>query len=721
MAIHFCENSKTFYLDGKDISYIFCLDQNYVEHLYFGKKIPQDSLEYSRSGGAALSGGIRHGDWNRYCEHIPTEFSFFGRGDFREPCVLVENSSGSRISELLYHSYEILNHKPRLNGMPSMDGDETLVLHLKDCVTGFGADMYYTVYEDTNVIARRIVYRNDGDEKVVLRRAYSFSMSLPGNEYEVLSLYGAWIHERRMQRIPIHHGVVSIDSKYTSSSAALNPFMAIMSPTATEQQGEVWGVNLVYSSSYVLKAEGTMNGDTLLTGGINDFDFCWHLNPGDTFETPEVVLAYSNEGIGGMSRAYHDAYRNHLIHSKYAKASRPIVMNIWEGLHYDFDTEKLKSIVDDVAELGIDTLVIDDGWYGKSLEGGGSLGDWYVNENKLKGGLKDIIDYAKSKGMRLGLWFEPEIVSATSDFYQKHSDYIVKIPEREPCLGMRRYVLDLTRKEVRDCIVEAVNRILRENEIAYVKWDYNRNVTDAYSLGRNPVEQAEFSHRYALGLYDLLERVVNANPNVLFEGCAAGGSRFDPAMLHFFSQIWTSDNTDADDRVAIQYGTSIVYPLSTMSCHVSSCPNNNTRRVIPWETRTHIAGLGATGYEVKPTDFTDEIKGMVTADIKEYRNCEDLILNGDLYRLENPMESRYFAVAIVAKDKSKAVMVAYRGLDKPGCTPKRIRMQGLAEGKQYYIPELQCSVAGLTLMQVGIPLRLPHADFQSVKYHFEEG
>ena len=720
MSIIYSEKHKTFYLDGKDISYILGLDQDYIEHFYFGKKIPHESLTFSRGGGAALSGGIRYGDWNRYCEHIPTELSFFGRGDFREPCVLVENQAGDRISELFYQGYEILSEKPKIKGMPSLEGRETLVIHLKDSITGFGADLYYTVYEDVNVISRRIVYHNEGNEKIVMRRAYSFSMSLPGNEYEVLSLYGGWIRERRMERIPINHGVVSLDSKYTSSSAALNPFMAVMTPGATETSGEVWGVSLVYSSSFALKVEGTMNGDTLLTGGINDFDFCWNLEPGEAFETPEVVLAYSNEGIGGMSRAYHDAYRNYLIHPNYAKKSRPIVMNIWEGLSYDFDTDKLKAIVDTVADTGIDTLVVDDGWYGKSLDGGGSLGDWYVNESKLKGGLKEIIDYAKSKNMKFGLWFEPEIISSTSDFYKEHPDYIVHIPGREPCLGMKRYVLDLTRKEVRDYVVNSVNRILHDNEIAYVKWDYNRNVTDAFSLGRSPEQQAEFSHRYALGLYDLLERIVKANPNVFFEGCAAGGSRFDPAVLHYFPQIWTSDNTDADDRAAIQYGTSIVYPLSTMSCHVSSCPNNNTRRVIPWQTRTHIAQLGATGYEVKPIDFTDEIKEIVSADIKDYRCCEDLILNGDLYRLENPMESRYFAEAVVAKDKSKAIMVVYRGLDKPGCTPKRIRMQGLAEEKQYYIPELSCSIYGSTLMQVGIPLRLPHADFLSVKYHFEE-
>lgn len=712
MSISFNEREKTFYLEGKNISYIFCLDQDYVEHLYFGKKLPQDSLLYSRMGGSALSGGIRYGEQNRFCEHIPAELTFFGRGDFREPCVLVENPAGDRISELLYTGHEILKQKPCISGMPSLDGEETLVLHLKDAVTNFGADLYYTIYEDTDVITRRIIYYNGGEGEVILRRAYSFSMSLPGTDYEVLSLYGSWVRERKMQRIPVQHGVISIDSKYTSSSATLNPFMAVMESGATEQHGEVWGVSLVYSSSFVLKAEGTMNGNTLLTGGVNDFDFSWKLESGACFETPEVVLAYSQDGIGGMSRTYHDAFREHLINPNYVKKERPIVMNIWEGLYYDFDTEKLKEVTDKVAETDIEVLVVDDGWYGKSIPEGGSLGDWYVNRKKLKNGFEDVIAYAKSKGIKFGLWFEPEVVSNTSDFYREHPDYIVRTSDREPCLGMNRYILDLTRAEVRDAIVQMVNTVLEENEIAYVKWDYNRNVTDSFS--------PEFSHRYVLGLYDILNRIVCANPQILFEGCAAGGSRFDPAMLSYFPQIWTSDNSDAEDRTMIQYGTSIVYPLSAMSCHVSSCPQHNTKRMVSWETRTTIAQLGAFGYEVHPDDFTDEVKQAVVKDIARYKAEQQLILEGDLYRLENPMESRYFAVAIVTKDKSKAMAVFYRGVDKLACTQKRIRIQGLAEKKQYYIQELGCTLSGITLKQVGIPLKLPHADFQSVKYHFEE-
>ena len=363
MSVTYCAETQTFYLDGKDVTYALCLTAGYPEHLYFGKKIPHDSLLHMRTGGAAEA-TICFGDLPRNMHTIPSELTNYGRGDYREPAILVENPAGDRISELLYAGHEILSEKPKISGMPSMDGGETLVLHLKDTLTDFEADLYYTAYDDCNVIARRVVYRNGNNGRSILRRAYSFSMSLPGNAYRMLSLHGAWCRERRMEIIPIHHGVVSIDSKRLSSSAALNPFMGILSENADENVGEVYGVNLIYSSSYVLKAEGTSGGDTLLCGGINDFDFHWVLEAGEEFETPEVVLAYSDCGLGGMSRAFHDAYRNHLINKRYVRKPRPLVLNNWEGTHFDFTQEKLMAIVDGAAGTGIDTFVLDDGWFG---------------------------------------------------------------------------------------------------------------------------------------------------------------------------------------------------------------------------------------------------------------------------------------------------------------------------------------------------------------------
>lgn len=726
MSITFDKSTKTFYLDGKNVTYAFFInDYGYAEHLYFGAKIAHDDLTYSRTAGATSTIATPPGKDTpsyhlRSYQQFPSELSFYGTGDYREPAVEIVNKSGDRLTELLFDSYEILDTKPKMKGMPSMEGGETLVLHLKDAVNGFAADLYYTTYDDTDVIARRAVYKNGGESGVTLRRAYSFTFALPGQNYEFLSLYGAWAKERHIERIPLHHGVISIDSKRGSSSATLNPFMALLEKGATETTGEVYGFSLAYSSSYVLKAEGNPDGSTLVTGGINDFDFAWVLEAGEKFETPEIVIAFSNEGLGGMSRAYHDAYREHLINKRYVKAHRPLLINNWEATYFDFNYEKLKGIVDAVEGTGIDTFVLDDGWFGVRNSDSTGLGDWFVNEDKLKGGLKGIIDYVHSKGMNFGLWFEPEMISEDSDLFRAHPDYAIGVLDRPRCYSRHQFVLDLTRADVRDYIVNSVNKVLHENEIEYVKWDFNRNITENFSFGRAPERQAEFAHRFALGLYDILERIVNANPDIFFEGCAGGGSRFDPGVLCYFPQIWTSDDTDAEERSFIQYGTSLVYPLSAMSCHVSICPNHQTGRTTPYDTRANIAQLGATGYELDTTTFTDEDRAATAVQIKEYRESQDLVLCGDLYRIDSPETSNFFTVAVVAKDKTRGFVVCYRRMGGVNTEIKRIRFAGLDSGKNYYVRELDRTLSGATLMNVGIVPSYPRGDFGSVKYHFEE-
>ncbi|MBQ4043803.1 MAG: alpha-galactosidase, partial [Clostridia bacterium] len=597
---------------------------------------------------------------------------------------------------------------------------ETLVLHLKDAINGFAADLFYTVYDDSDVIARHIIYKNEGSSPVTLQRAYSFTLSLPGHDYEALSLYGGWAKERHIDRVPLHHGVTSIDSKRCTSSTQLNPFLALLSPGTTEASGEAIGFSLVYSSSWTLKAQGCDSGDTIVTGGIQDFDFAWKLEAGESFATPEVVIAYSTEGLGGMSRAYHDAFREHLINKRYVKQHRPLLINNWEGTYFNFDCDKLKAIVDAVEGTGIDTFVLDDGWFGKRDNDRSGLGDWVVNETKMVGGLKTVIDHVHAKGMKFGLWFEPEMVSEDSDLYRAHPDYAIGVPGRPHCYGRHQLMLDLTRADVRDYIVGAVNKILDENEIDYVKWDYNRNVTEPYSLHLPADRQSEFAHRYALGLYDICERIVNGNPDIFFEGCSSGGARFDPAMLHYFSQIWTSDDSDAEERTFIQYGTSIVYPLSSMACHVSICPNHQTGRTVPFATRADIAHLGATGYELDTTTFTDEDRAAAAKQTEEYRACQDLILSGDLYRIDNPAEGNFFTEAVVAKDKSEAILVCYRRMGSVNNEIKRIRMQGLDPHKNYYVRELDRTLSGAALMNAGLVPKFAKGDFLSVKYHFEE-
>ncbi len=726
MAICFDTESKTFWLDGKGVSYSFFVNSlGVAEHLYFGKTIPHDSLMLYRYYGGLQNAirpqGVPEDERIWSYNYMRTELSFFGTGDYREPCVLVDHASGDRLSDLLYVGHDIVKKKPGISGMPSLSGGETLILHLADRTNGFAADLYYTVYSDVPVIARRIVYRNGGSAAATLRRAYSFTMGLDGQNYDVISLWGSWAHERFMQRTPIQQGTIVIDSKATTSSPVLNPLLIVCEKGADEHYGEVFGFNLVYSSSYVLKAQGDGSGHTLVTGGINDFDFYWTLQPGEEFETPEAVIAYSANGLGEMSRAFHDAYREHLINRRYVKAPRPLLLNNWEGTSFNFNLEKLKQIVDAVEGTGIDTFVLDDGWFGYNRNGETSgLGDWdIVNPNKLPGGLQPLIEHVHSKGMKFGLWFEPEMVNEDSEVFRAHPDYIIGVPGRSHGKGRCQFVMDITRKEVRDLIVEKINRMLREHAISYVKWDFNRNVTESYSVGRSAEEQSRFAHLYALGLYELLERIVEANPDVFFEGCAAGGGRFDPAMLHYFSQIWTSDNSDAEARTMIQYGTSMAYPLSSMSCHVSAAPNHQTRRMTSMKTRADIAHLGATGYELDTTVFTDEDREAVRAQIEEYRRCQELILTGDLYRLANPFEGNFFCFEVVSKDKKAATVTAYRRINICNDYPKLIKLRGLDPKACYYIPELDQVFHGATLMNAGVRLKIRGGDFVTVKYHLQ--
>lgn len=717
MAIIFNEETSTFYLESKNLTYAFKISAGYLEHLYFGKKIGRDDLSYTLTAGSnPLHSFAPHG--TSY-EFFAPEITFFGTGDYREPTVHVINENGDRLSELLYDGFDILDEKPLISNMPSMTGGETLVIHLKDAVTLFCADLYYTLYDDCDVLSRRIVYKNNGENKITLDRAYSFTLQLPDNNYNVLSLYGSWARERAIQKAPLVKGVITIDSKKTTSSNILNPFMAVLSEDATETNGMAVGVSLVYSSSFALKAQGTHRGDTIITGGINDFDFAWILEKGEKLETPEAVIAYSADGIGAMSRAFHDAFRNHLINKNFVFKKRPLVINNWEGTEFHFTEEKIKAIIDGATNTNLDTFVLDDGWFGVRENEKSGLGDWYVNTDKLPCGIKGISDYAHEKGFKFGLWFEPEMLNIDSDLYRAHPDFAIQSENRPHCAGRGggQLVLDITRADVRDYIAEVINKVIRENGIDYVKWDSNRFVTESVSKNLPAERQREFAHRYALGLYDLMDKIILANPNVFFEGCSGGGARFDPAMLYYFPQIWTSDNSDAQERTYIQYGTSICYPLSSMSCHVTSPHRRPTTTL---KTRADIAGLGTFGYELDASSFTDEDRAQAREVVNEYTSWNaDLVLNGDLYRIENPFESNYFAEAIVSKDKTKAILVCYQRTWIYNAHMKHIKMAGLDENKTYYVPELDKTFKGSTLLNVGFVMNL-RSDFATVKYHFIE-
>ena len=714
MSICFDNITKTFYLESAELSYVFKIDKfGFLEHLYYGARIARDDLEYSifrtaRGHSAYLADMNRENTF----EVLSQEFPTYGRGDFRE-CAFAFDNAGVRVGDFKYKNHAILAEKPEIAGMPSVKGKETLVVTLRCDLNNIEIDLYYTVFEDLPVILRHNEIRNCGNNEIKIDRAYSFSIDLPDSDFEFLSLYGAHVRERHVQKNKLHHGVVSIDSKYGVSSSQLNPFAAIMRPNADEESGEVYGFNLVYSGNFVIKAQVGQNDIARVQGGINDYDFAWTLNVGESFATPEAVMVYSNAGLGKMSRAFHDLYRRYLINPRFVNESRPIVLNSWEAVYFDYDEKKICELIAAIKGTGIDTFVLDDGWFGNRNDEFTGLGDWTPNPEKFPNGLKPVIDFTHENGLKFGLWFEPEMVIEDSNVYRAHPDWIIHVDGLEPCQGRFQYVLDLTREDVRDHIVEIVSKCLRENDIDYVKWDMNRSLTENYSKHLES-RGKEFAHRYVLGLYDICERIINGFPKIFFEGCASGGCRFDAAMLYYFPQIWTSDNTDALARCPIQYGTSMCYPLSSMSCHVSVCPNHQNGRVTDFSSRTDIASLGATGYELDPRRLTKDEIETIKVDTAAHLNREHLILDGDLYRLSYPANGKLFAEQIVSKDKKESYIVVMRALCQANGNAERVYPRGLCADKLYRIEELYgLTLHGSTIMNAGLLINFEQGDFKT--------
>ena len=720
MAIYFDKQTKTFYLESKESTYAFRVCEfGFLNHLYFGKKIARDDLNYSvyyqdRGHENFIAEGRLHSH-NQYLNECPT----IGRSDYRESMIALNDSRYSRISELKYASHKIYNDKPVLEGMPSLRGGKTLAVTLKDEYNNSEVILYYTVYDELPVILRRTEIINKGKKPLKIDRAYSFALDLDDEKWDAITLHGAWARERFIERTPLHHGIFAIDSKRCASSGQINPFMVLCRKNADEDSGEVLGFNLVYSGDFVFKAQVNQIENTRVLGGINDYDFEWELGKGEKFSTPEAVMVYSDGGIGKMSRIFHDLYRKYLINPRYVDKVRPIVINNWEATYFDFDTKKLCDIIDSVKGTGIDTLVLDDGWFGERNSDKTSLGDWYVNMKKLPGGLKPIIDHAHKNGMKFGLWIEPEMISENSELYKAHPDWAIHVPGIKPCHGRDQQILDLTRDEVVDYVIEVMSKILSENDIDYVKWDMNRTMTENYSehLGKN---NKEIHHRYMLGVYKICEALVNGFPHIFFEGCSAGGARFDPAMLYYFPQFWTSDDTDAYMRTFIQYGTSLCYPLSSMSCHVADCPNHQTGRTTPFNSRADIAHLGATGYELDTTKFSDEIKEQVKEQVKAYKEMEDLVLFGDLYRLACMQNGNYFAEQIVSKDKSKSHITVMRAMAFPNFAVYRIYPKGLDANAKYFIKEENITLSGSTIMNVGLVVKMDSGDFITKTYSLKK-
>ena len=564
MGIYFDQQNRTFYLNSRGCTYAFGINGlGILEHLHFGAPAGCDLPMGVYNDQGRIHPAIRlDADGNKYdlCA-IPQELTTPYGGDYYEPSLVLEFPNGSRRSDLVYTGHEIFNTKPMPEGLPGIRKGQTLAVYLT--AKNIRVTLFYTVSDTTATIVRSMKVENLGAESVRINRAYSYSLSLPNKPWKAVYLSGAVAIETQWTETELTRGVFSIGTRRGVSSSAFNPFMAITDPHTTEDQGDAYGMHLCYSGSWDMQAERTPFGHLRLTGGLSAFDFSWLLEPGESFQTPEVILAYSGRGLNGLSRQYHDLYRQALLPERFVHQPRPVLINNWEGTRFNFNKEKLCAIVSKVAGTGIDTFVLDDGWFGKRDDGTSSLGDWFEYTEKLGGPLSDIITFAHQKGMKFGLWFEPEMVNPDSDLYRAHPDWAIQTPDEEPTLCRNQLMLDLTRPEVRDYLVNTINKIIRDNQLDYVKWDANRDLAEGYSLNLPQNRQKELHHRYVLGLYDLFRRIVEANPDVLFEACASGGGRYDPGILYYFPQLWISDQTgtnpDPVRRIAVL--SAVLYEL----------------------------------------------------------------------------------------------------------------------------------------------------------------
>ncbi|MCL7749031.1 alpha-galactosidase [Halalkalibacter alkaliphilus] len=726
MAITFNKETKTFHLKAKNTSYVIqVINDGYLAHLYWGKKIN----EYNHSNKVrfrdrGFSPNPVPSDRTFSLDTLPQEYPAYGNTDFRTPAYQVQLENGSTITDLRYLSHTIVKGKPTLEGLPatyveSEDEAETLEILLFDELIGLKVKLLYTAYADLDVITRSVQLENEGSSNLKVLKASSMNVDFQDNQFEMITLYGAHERERFINRTELRYGVQSIESRRGTSSHQQNPFVSLVRKDTKEDHGDAYGINLVYSGNFEASVEVDQFDCTRLTMGINSFDFTWLLEPGETFTGPEAVLVYSSNGLGAMSRTFHKLYRTRLCRGEFRDQERPILINNWEATYFDFNEEKSTDIARKGKDLGIELFVLDDGWFGKRDDDNTSLGDWFVDKKKLPNGLESLVDNVRNTDMQFGLWFEPEMVSENSDLFREHPDWCIHVPDRKKSTGRNQLILDFSRKEVCDEMINRISMILSSAPITYVKWDMNRHMTEAGSATLSAERQREVAHRFVLGVYRVMDEITTKFPHVLFESCSGGGGRFDPGMLYYMPQTWTSDNTDAISRLKIQYGTSLVYPISSMGAHVSDVPNHQVNRITSLEMRGHVAMSGNLGYELDLTKMTDEEQQIVVDQVEYYKEIRPLIQFGDFYRLLSPFEGNYTAWMFVSEDKSEAVFAHFRVLDEANSAFVSVKLQGLDPDKKYTIAELGESYYGDELMNVGINIPKVKGDFTSVMWRLK--
>ena len=712
MPIIYNEKTREFHLYNQEISYIIkILDNDQPGQLYYGKRLTyrEDFSHLFEYAMRDMSPYAFEGNSTFSLENIKQEYPTFGCGDMRFPAYEIERENGSHVVEFVYKEHKIYNGKPKLEGLPatyveSDDEAQTLELVLEDTSINTRIVLLYTIYEAFPVIARSVRFECDSDEKITLLSAMSACVDLPDKDYEMIDLAGVWARERHVRRHKLDYGIQSIYSMRGCSSYQFNPFLALARENADEFQGQVYGFSLVYSGNFLAQTEVDNYDTARVLMGIHPNGFKWTLEKGESFQTPEMVMVYSEAGLNGMSQTFHKLYRTRLARGTWRDKVRPILINSWEAFYFDFDAPKLLGLADVAADLGMELFVLDDGWFGKRDDSTSSLGDWYPNEEKLKGTLKELAEKINAKGLKFGLWIEPEMTNKDSDLYRAHPDWILAEQGKRICHSRTQYVLDFSKKEVREYIGDMLENLLAEVPVSYIKWDMNRTFSEVFSNGNDREYQGKVCHKYIRGVYELYERLTSRFPHVLFESCASGGARFDPGMLYYAPQGWTSDDTDAIERLKIQYGTSMVYPVSCMGSHVSASPNHQTNRVTPLETRADVAYFGTFGYELDLLKLGEEDKAEIRRQIAFMKEKRDLIQKGTFYRLKSPFEGNETAWMIVSEDQKKALVGYYRVMQPVNVGFKRLKLKGLKEDTCYKVSGYAYDCYGDELMQVGMIL-----------------
>lgn len=710
MGIVYHEKTKTFHLYNRSMSYIMTVMRNgHLGQLYCGKRI-RDKEDFSyllETCERPMGSYVYDTDRLFSLDYLKQEFPVYGSGDYHHPAVEILQENGSRICDFQYQSFSICKGKPRLSGLPAtyVENDDeafTLTIELKDELTGIRAELFYTIFTWCSALAKSVRLTNESSKAVHISRLMSLCLDLPDSDYEWVQLSGCWARERHVKVRKLTYGITAVESMRGHSSHEHNPFIALKRRGTDERKGEALGFSFIYSGNFLMQSEVDAHDVTRTLVGIHPDCFDWKLDAGESFQAPEAVLVYSDQGLNGMSQVFHSLYQTRLARGYWRDKERPILINNWEATYFNFTQERLVSIAKKAKECGVELFVLDDGWFGKRNSDRAGLGDWVANPKRLSKGITGLAESIENLGMKFGLWFEPEMVNKDSDLYRAHPDWILSTPGRRESQGRYQYVLDFSRKEVVDCIYEMMAKILSEAKVSYIKWDMNRSITECYSIALPKERQGEVFHRYILGVYDLYERLTLKFPHVLFESCASGGGRFDPGMLYYAPQGWASDNSDAASRMEIQYGTSFCYPISSIGSHVSAVPNHQVFRTTPLHTRANVAYFGTFGYELDLNKLSNEELSKVKDQIAFMKQYRSVLQFGTFYRLLSPFEGNVTCWMSVSKDQKTAIVGYYRMLNVANASYTRVRLEGLAPDLCYFNEQSGTWHYGDELMHLGL-------------------